>query len=58
MKQIEFDTIVSKVKNLCMKANYELPGDVKKAFDEAIMSRDTISEHDELVTKMSQASGL
>lgn len=41
MKSIEFDTIVNEVKNLCMKANYELPDDVKKAFDEAIKNEES-----------------
>ena len=41
MKVIEFDTIVNEVKNLCMKANYELPEDVKKAFDEAIKNEES-----------------
>jgi fumarate hydratase subunit alpha len=41
MKQIEFDTIVNEVKSLCMKANYELPEDVKKAFDEAIKNEES-----------------
>lgn len=41
MKVIEFDTIVNEVKNLCMKANYELPDDVKKAFDEAIKNEES-----------------
>ncbi len=41
MKTIEFDTIVNKVKNLCMKANYELPDDVKKAFEESIKNEES-----------------
>lgn len=41
MKVIEFDTIVNEVKSLCMKANYELPDDVKKAFDEAIKNEES-----------------
>ena len=41
MKVIEFDTIVNEVKNLCMKANYELPDDVKKAFEEAIKNEES-----------------
>lgn len=41
MKTIEFDTIVNEVKNLCMKSNYELPDDVKKAFDEAIKNEES-----------------
>lgn len=41
MKGIEFDTIVKEIKNLCMKANYELPEDVKKAFDEAIKNEES-----------------
>ena len=41
MKVIEFETIVNEVKNLCMKANYELPDDVKKAFDEAIKNEES-----------------
>ena len=41
MKVIEFDTIVNEVKSLCMKANYKLPDDVKKAFDEAIKNEES-----------------
>ena len=36
MRVIKFDTVVDEVKKLCMTANYKLPGDVKKAFEESV----------------------